>query len=170
MKYRPLAFFILVSELLLPLVAYSQPLPELTRVYSAIESRKTDNNSGQSVIRLETEFKSTITIPSITIESCPASVSLSYYQKNTLAHVEGKVEHDGCSVSEGNFDILVSIRNDDGDRETFRHPQTWHIDKENGAEFTEDYAIGENVTLMQVRTSRAKCKCLSDESDREFTP
>jgi hypothetical protein len=147
---------------ILPQMGLAQQLPETKKVYSALEARKGENDDKNRVIRLETELKTTITIPAIEIKSCPARVSLSYYQKNTLVHVDGEIKHDGCEVSGGEFDVITSVRADGGERRTLRFPETWHIDGEGLAEFSKEYLIGENVTLLQVRTSRAKCVCLSD--------
>ncbi len=146
----------------LPQIGLAQQLPGAKSVYSALEARKGESDPNKRVIRFETELKTTINIPAIEIESCPARVSLSYYQKNTLVHVDGKIKHDGCEVSEGEFEVIASVRADGGERKTFRFSEVWHIGEENLGEFSKEYPIGENVTLLQVRTSRAKCVCLSD--------
>jgi len=158
--------FIALMVIALSTVVQGQQLPEPTRIHSTLESGRKHKNNGQDTIRLENELTIKMEIPGMVLESCPARVSLSYYQKNTLAHVEGEINYPECAQSNGSFDVIASLRHDDGSRSTVRFTETWQSDGKTQMSFIRDYPIGENLYLSQVSTSRAQCTCTMEEMEQ----
>lgn len=146
-------------SLLVAVAGNAQLLPEPTRKYGTLGADKTAQDNGEKVIRFENELNMTIELPAIVLESCPARVALDYYQKNTLAHVKGEIELPECAGSAGEFNVVASIRDDDGNRTSLSFPETWQTVGQASVTFERDYPIGENVTLMQIRSSRVTCSC-----------
>lgn len=90
---------------------------------------------------------------------CEARISLDYWQKNTVASVESELTNDQCGPSSGTYVISVRYENDTGDVLTTDYNETWIRQDDMPLETTREYAIGENVDLVNVRVRKLRCEC-----------
>ena len=144
-----------------PTVFAQQPILGPTQVFSTrTESLEDDEEGKDEAIVLESEFTSTIELPDIVITPCQATISLAYYQKNTLAHVEIDIKYEACPVAKGNFEIGASVRNDNGESTSHNFSESWLQEGNFETSFIREYPIGSNVALSNVRSRRLQCECL----------
>lgn len=91
--------------------------------------------------------------------TCGASVSVEYFQSNTLAKVQSTIAVEGCAVATGEYTIAARIRDESGEVKTLEFQETFRSDDEQTLARAGDYAIGENVELLSVRTRGVRCVC-----------
>jgi len=150
--------------LLMAPLAIAQQIPAPERRYSRFSEPDVKPEETEAV--LETEIKTTITIPGVSFIPCQAEVVLAYSQRNTAARVKVDVSNSQCPAASGTFDIVASVRDEAGELTRLSFPEHFSLDEAGMFSFTRDYPIGENVTLSSVRSSRVECTCqVSDKSE-----
>ena len=163
---KPVAVYGLSALLLCPGPALlAQPASEAERRYSLFSEPDIKPKDREQEVTLEAEFRTTIEIPGMEIIPCQAEVELAYSQRNTIAHVDAMVSNKQCDVVNGTFEIVASVRDDEGELTRHTFPESFSLESSQGLAFTRDYPIGENVTLSIVRTRRVECECLVDKTD-----
>jgi hypothetical protein len=120
---------------------------------------KRDPDADTARFIVEQEIPTKMQIPGIQFNSCQASITLEYYQRNTLARVESTVEHESCIKSTGEYELLVNITDENGVFQNLSFNETWEQKDDSQLKFSRDYPIGENVTLKRVVTQRIRCEC-----------
>jgi len=143
-----------------PQVAWAQQqnVDKVVKTGSRFEADRED----QLVVNIDNEITTTIKLPSITLSNCEASITLGYHQRNTIARVEGYVEHKACAAGEtasGEYEFAVSLRDAQQQNQTLQFKETWQQRADNKVSFSHDYAIGADVELLRVRVRRSKCSC-----------
>jgi len=111
---------------------------------------------------LEQEITVTMPIPGIQFTSCEAYISLQSHQRNTLARVVSTIEQKTCKTSTGEYELHVTLKDANGTHQTLKFNETWEQKDASEVEFSNDYPIGENVTLKRVMAQGLRCEC-SDE-------
>lgn len=111
---------------------------------------------------LEQEITVTMPIPSIQFTSCEAYISFESHQRNMLARVASTIEQKTCKTATGEYELLVTIKDGNGVLQTLTFSETWEQKDDSQVEFSNDYPIGENVTLKRVMARNLRCEC-SDE-------
>lgn len=111
---------------------------------------------------LEQEVTVTMPIPGIQFTSCEAYISLQSHQRNTQARVVSTIEQKTCKTSTGEYELHVTLKDENGTHQTLKFNETWEQNDASEVEFSNDYPIGENVTLKRVMAQGLRCEC-SDE-------
>lgn len=136
--------------------AVGQPIPEPKRVFGTMTER---DDGSETADRLDSAITTRLTIPETTFVPCQASVSLAYYQRNTLARVETTIDNQSCRIGSGTLEINASVRKAGSDRVNVTFPESWEQHDGGKVVFTRDYPIGDNVELLRVRSRGVECTC-----------
>ena len=153
-----MALFLLSSITVAAQRATDQPL-------GGLASRIQQNEEEANTLSIENEITTSFSIPEIKIIPCQATISLGYYQRNTLARVETSIENKSCIVGAGSLEINATVRDENGNTATLAFPEQWQQNGDTKMEFVRDYPIGENVELLRVRSSKIKCDCSQSIND-----
>jgi hypothetical protein len=113
----------------------------------------------QTVLRTEQELKISLDLPGQPTAECQAESSVTYYQRNTLAHVENAIKVADCTLASGEFSVTVRIRGDDGVINMLEFMEAWQRADDKDVSFKADYPIGENVELLSARVRGLTCTC-----------
>jgi hypothetical protein len=90
---------------------------------------------------------------------CEATTLTEYFQRNTNAHVEGKISIANCPAgTTGNYSVVARVKNDAGEITPIEFAETWQRDDAQDVAFAADYPIGD-VELVSVRVRGLKCSC-----------
>lgn len=124
-------------------------------------SRITSGCEEDSSIVLNAEKEVTFTLKLATPETlaCEAEINLEYFQRDTVASVEARIENSTCAASAGQYDIEVRIRDDNGETSLLEFSESWQRDDDLPVVSMKDYPIGENVDLVRLRTRGLSCTC-----------
>lgn len=124
---------------------------------SAHMKRDPDADTARFIV--EQEIPTKMQIPGIQFNSCEAFITLQYHQRNTLARVESTVEHESCTTSVGEYEMLVNIRDENGVSRNLTFNETWTQKDDSELKLSRDYPIGENATLKRVIAQHIRCEC-----------
>lgn len=130
-----------------------------TSLSSTSRTRAACGEEGQTVLRVEREvttFNETVELKS---RQCATEISVEYFQRDTIARVNGLIENESCAASNGEYIVAVRIKDEDGELQTFEFRESWQRDDDQAVDFTADYAIGENVELIWLRSRSLRCTC-----------
>lgn len=100
-------------------------------------------------------------------QHCAAKATIDYLQNNTIATVDGKIENTYCGASSGSYQIRIRIRGDDGEIEQLMHDETWQRGDDQAVEFHHEYAIPDNVDLLNVRIRKLRCLCAESQNTEQ---
>lgn len=100
-----------------------------------------------------------VEMPAVVISDCEAIIKFEYTQRGALARVEGTIENETCPASSGSFTVSLRTSNDNFEQTTLEFQETWQREDDQDVSFSREYAIGDNVDLIRVRTSKSMCKC-----------
>ncbi|MEY4641026.1 MAG: hypothetical protein RLZZ227_1020 [Pseudomonadota bacterium] len=100
-----------------------------------------------------------IPAPAAVSRNCAAQVELEYFQKNTVASVEGTVDNEMCAASSGTYVLSIRTKDDNNTLATQEFTETWARADDQSVSFKADYAIGDNVELVRVRLMKTTCTC-----------
>jgi hypothetical protein len=116
--------------------------------------------AAETVIRTEQELKVSLEVPQPDAVQCEATTLTEYSQRNNVARVSGSVSIANCPAgSTGTFNVVARVRDDSGEIKPVEFIETWQRDDAGDVAFNNDYPIGENVELMNVRVRELKCTC-----------
>jgi hypothetical protein len=90
---------------------------------------------------------------------CAATVQIVYTQRNTLASVEGTIDHEECGASDGEHRLTVNVRDEGGEVQSLAFVHAWRRDDDQPVTFEAEYAIPEKVDLLSVRARQIRCSC-----------
>jgi hypothetical protein len=113
-----------------------------------------------NTVKTEQQLNVTLDVPAPEALQCEASTETQYSQRNTVARVAATVSVANCSAgSTGTFTVVARVRDDSGETKPLEFAETWQRDDSKNVTFTNDYPIGENVELVNVRVRNLKCTC-----------
>ena len=69
------------------------------------------------------------------------------------------IENKDCAASSGEYKLLVRVRNETGDVKTLDFLESWQRYNDEPVKFGGDYAIGNNVDVVNVRVVQVSCTC-----------
>ena len=127
-------------------------LPRATRARESCDPK-------QVVVRLEKELKVSLDLPPVKVVHCAATIEVAYTQRDSTVAVEGLIENDSCGASSGDYKLVVSIRNKNGEPQTLEFFESWQRQDDQPVTFLGAYPIGENVDLVRVRPVQLRCTC-----------
>ncbi|HSC15021.1 MAG TPA: hypothetical protein VLI71_07880 [Gammaproteobacteria bacterium] len=111
-------------------------------------------------VRTEQELKVSLEAPQLDAPQCEASTLTEYSQRNTVARVTATVSTANYPAgSTGTFDVVARIKDESGEIKPLEFAQSWQHDDGGSTSLTNDYPIGENVDLVNVRIRNLKCTC-----------
>lgn len=135
-----------------------------SRLSSKLECGEVQFQRDPITIRTEIETPPIVaSLPDVVIADCEATIEFAYTQRGALARVEGTIENETCPASSGSFTVSLRTSDDDFEQTTLEFQETWQRDDDQDVSFSRDYAIGDNVDLIRVRSSKSMCKCAAVE-------
>jgi hypothetical protein len=90
---------------------------------------------------------------------CAATYSVEYTQKDAKVGVAGVIENKDCAASSGEYKVLVRVRDETGEVKALDFLGSWQRDDDEPVKFNEDYPIGNNVDLVNLRVVQVRCTC-----------
>ena len=138
-----------------PAQAQAQNRPSSEPTSAHIKNR--DKVTPQYIVEHEIPVKAEL--PAIQFAKCQAFISLESHQRNTLARVVSTIEQKSCPTSTGEYVLLISIKDENGDSQNLSFSEKWEQKDTTPMEISRDYPIGENVTLKRVIAQRVRCEC-----------
>jgi len=120
---------------------------------------KRDLDADKAKFILEQEIPTKMQLPEIQFNACQASITLQYYQRNTMARVESTIENESCTTSTGEYELLVNIVDENGASQNLPFGETWEQQDDAPVKISRDYPIGENVTLKRIVARGIRCQC-----------
>jgi len=108
---------------------------------------------------VEKKYVMKLEAPTSATKNCHVSVATSYLQKNTLAIVDVVLENPDCAASSGSYTIAVRVRDENSELQTLSFDETWQREHDQSLETRQDYFIGDNVDLVNLRVRKLKCIC-----------
>jgi hypothetical protein len=115
--------------------------------------------------RTEQELKISIELPAVRSGQCGATTTTEYYQVNTIARVNSKLQIVDCTVASGTFTVALRVRDENGEEKPLEFSETWQRSDDQDVTFAADYPIGENVELRSVRVRGLRCTCADPPSE-----
>ena len=113
----------------------------------------------QVVVRIEKEVAFSLDLPPVKLVQCAPTIELAYSQRDTMVSVEGTVENKDCGPSSGDYNLVVSIRNENHELTTVEFLESWRRQDDQPVRFAGTYPIGENVDVVRVRPFQLRCTC-----------
>jgi hypothetical protein len=144
--------------------ATSRQVPHCQAAPGGSRMRRRDNADcvpqETTTVRTEQELKVSLELPQETAPQCEATTNTEYWQRNTVAHVEGTIGIANCPAgSAGDYTIAARVRDDSGETKVLEFSESWRRDGDEDVAFNTDYPIGENVDLMSLRVRTLSCTC-----------
>jgi hypothetical protein len=118
-----------------------------------------DSKEQSEAVRVEKEITIPVRLTPRETSSCQATMSLEYHQRDTIARVAGTIRNEACAASSGEYTIVVTTRDEQGDTRVVEFQETWRRSDDQHVQTIADYPIGENVDLVSVRARRLSCAC-----------
>ncbi len=101
---------------------------------------------------------------------CEAQLTLTYFQKNTVAVVESELNNLDCGASGGEYAVLVRFRDENNALQSLEFPETWRRDDDQEVKSVKEYLIGDNVDLVSVRPRKLRCVCDKTDTAQDNPP
>jgi len=127
-------------------------LPRATRMRASCDPEEV-------VVRVEKELEVSLELPPLKVVQCAATIEVAYTQRNTAVGVEGTIANNVCRVSNGDFKLVVSVRNENRGLQTLEFFESWQRQDDQPVKFSGVYPIGENVDVVRVRPVQLRCTC-----------
>lgn len=99
---------------------------------------------------------------------CQASSLIEYVQNNDVATVSGEIQNEDCAASSGTYTMNVRIRDENGELSDLDFEESWQREDDQPIKFEREYAIGNNVDLIRVRTRRMRCVCTEVQAEGDL--
>lgn len=113
-----------------------------------------------TTVRTEAPLNVSLELPQPDAVQCEATTLTQYQQRNNVARVTGTVSIAKCPAgSAGTFNVVARVKDESGEIKPIEFAEKWQRSDAGDNEFTGDYAIGENVELVNVRIRDLKCTC-----------
>ena len=94
------------------------------------------------------------------LAQCGASTTTESRQLDTIARVNATLEIRDCAAAAGTLTVAVLVKEkNSGEQKPFEFTETWQRSDDRDVSFASDYAIGDNVELVDVHLSGLTCTC-----------
>jgi len=113
----------------------------------------------QTKFELETKIDVTLELPEQRMLQCSALIEVEYSQRDTVAGVTGTIDTKDCAAANGEYKVVVSVRNEALELTTLEFVETWQRLDAQPVIFEKDFPIGDDVDLLRVRTRSVNCAC-----------
>lgn len=133
--------------------------PPVSTYAPAVPAERLVSCEQTSGLRIDTPITVTSTFEVPQSAYCAATYAVEYTQKDTKVGVAGVIENKDCAASSGEYKLLVRVRNETGDVKTLDFLESWQRYNDEPVKFGGDYAIGNNVDLVNVRVVQVSCTC-----------
>ena len=118
-----------------------------------------EKSGDQTRIVVEQDIAVRIDVAAKPSKTCAATMSLEYEQRNTVARASGTIENPQCAASHGEYTLVVTVRDANGELKTLEFKERWRRVDAKDVELMRDYGIGDNVDLVRVRARGLSCTC-----------
>jgi hypothetical protein len=118
-----------------------------------------DKSGSKTRVVLEQDITVKVDVAPKPSKACGATIGVEYEQRNTVARVLGAIENPQCAASHGDYTLVVTVRDANGELKTREFREPWERGDDRPVEFQRDYPIGENVELVRVRARGLHCTC-----------
>ncbi len=118
---------------------------------------------------VEKKYVIKLEAPTSAKKYCHVSVDISYLQRNTAAIVDVILINPDCAASSGSYTVAIRVRDENNEAQNMSFDETWQREDDLSLESRQDYSIGENVDLINVRVKKLKCVC-NEIADEESNP
>lgn len=132
----------------------SECLPRATRAKEHCDPITT-------VLRVEAALPVTLDLPALRPIHCAAVIAIEFTQRDTVVDVAGTISNSECAACSGDYEVLVSVRNESAGLKTLRFVESWTRQDDQPVSFSAQYPIGENVDIVGVRAQSVRCACLA---------
>ena len=112
----------------------------------------------EEIERLQQEMKR-LSAPPPPLAQCGASTTTESQQLDTIARVSGTLEIRDCAAAAGTVTVAVVVKEKSGEQKPLEFTETWQRSDDRDVSFASDYAIGEDVELVDVHLSGLTCTC-----------
>lgn len=127
---------------------------------SRMRSNNCETEAPPQTVRTEHEVTVRVELPASSGPQCEASALTEYSQRGAIARVTGTVSIGSCPAgTTGVFTLVARVRDESGEIKLIEFNETWQRDDAQDVMFKRDYAIGENVELVNVRLRDLTCTC-----------
>jgi hypothetical protein len=111
--------------------------------------------------KLEVEMKTTFSLeaPQQVSRQCAVTMEIVYTQKDTVASVEGTIDHEDCGASAGEHRLTVNVRDANREVQSLAFVHAWRRDDDEPVTFKAEYPIPSDVDLVSVRPRQLSCTC-----------
>ena len=137
----------------------SGEVPTCQSLSSASRLRVACGEEEPAVRRVETEVTILEEVSVQESRQCAAEIEVEYFQRDTIARVNGVIENRICAASNGHYEIEARVRHENGETETLVFAEAWQRYDDQPVVFTADYPIGEKVELTRLRSRGLRCTC-----------
>jgi len=125
----------------------------------ASRTREACGEEEQTVLRIKREVTLFEGLAAPQDLQCETEIIVEYFQRDTIARVTGLIENETCAASSGQYEVAIRVKDDDDEFVELEFSESWQRDDDQPVAFTADYAIGENVELIRLRTQGLRCTC-----------
>jgi hypothetical protein len=127
---------------------------------SRMRSNNCENEAPPQTARAEHEVTVRLELPASIGPQCEASALTEYSQRGARALVSGTISIGSCPVgTSGAFTLVARVRDESGEVKLLEFNETWQRDDAQDVKFNGDYAIGDNIELVNVRLRNLTCTC-----------
>ncbi len=92
-------------------------------------------------------------------------IAIEFTQRDTVVDVSGTISNSDCAACSGDYEVIVSVRNESVGLKTLRFVETWARQDDQPVSFMAQYPIGENVDIVSVRARSVRCACLAAQKE-----
>ena len=135
---------------------------------SRIRSRKAEDNcvaAAEATEQAEKQVKALREAQQAEALQCAATTVTEYLQEASVAHVTGSISILSCPAgSAGTFDVVALVKDKSGATKPIEFHEMWQRDDPGDAPFAGNFAIGDNVELVNVRIRNLKCTCAAPQA------
>jgi hypothetical protein len=154
-------FALLLVELATPCAAQiSAPAPNSDcEPRTSRAARPCEPTPETAKLELEMKASFSLEVPQQTSRQCAATMEIVYTQKDTVASVEGTIDHEDCGASAGEHRLTVNVRDANREVESLAFVHSWRRDDAEPVTFKAEYPIPRDVDLVSVRPRQLSCTC-----------
>ena len=128
-----------------------------------MRSRKAEDNcvaAAEAAVQAEKQAKALREAQEAEALRCAATTVTEYLQQANVAQVTGSISVLSCPAgSTGTFDVVALVKDQSGASKPVEFHEVWRRDEPGDVPFANEYAIGDDVELMNLRIGKLQCTC-----------
>lgn len=129
------------------------------RASSASRTRPACGEAEEKVLRAESEITLRVNVNRPDTPRCSAWSEIEYTQRDTVARVAGKIEHEHCAASHGQYTMNANVVDEHGESKRLQFDEFWQRLDDRPVTFSSEYPMGDNIELVRMWISSLRCTC-----------